>query len=181
MRIENILTERLLLIPFTHALTTSILEGNLEVLRELGINIKASWPDNETIETLPRILRNLEWVEEPSGFESWLIVKQDEMVVIGDAGFKGRPNANGVVDIGYAIIEEERRKGYGFEVAKRLTDWAFDQPGVKYMTGKCLIENVASARILEKLGMEEIFRDSELIYWRMSGYRYKVPFQKEEL
>lgn len=167
MSIERIYSDRLIFIPFTLAIATSILDGNLEVLEILGLKIDEDWPDKESIETLPKIIKNLELVEEPTGFESWMIIKQDNMAVIGDAGFKGKPNANGEVDIGYSIIEKEQKRGYGFETAKKLTDWAFSQQEVKFITASCLINNIASARILEKLGMQEISRNEEMIYWRI--------------
>jgi RimJ/RimL family protein N-acetyltransferase len=166
MSIERISSDRLILIPFTLAIATSILEGNLDVLESLGLKTDKFWPDNESIETLPKIIRNLELVKEPTGFESWMIIKQDDMAVIGDAGFKGKPNANGEVDIGYSIIEKEQKRGYGFETAKKLIDWAFSQQEVKFITASCLINNIASVKILEKLGMQEISRDEEMIYWR---------------
>lgn len=168
MSTEQILSDRLIFIPFTLDIATSILEGNLDVLEVLGLKTDKNWPDDETIETLPKIIKNLELVMQPTGFESWMIVKQDNMFVIGDAGFKGKPNANGEVDIGYSIIEKEQKRGYGFETAKKLADWAFSQEEVNFITASCSINNIASARILEKLGMQEISRDKEMIYWRIS-------------
>lgn len=168
MSIEKIFSERLFFVPFTLDAATSILKGNLEVLNNLGLQTDKNWPDYESIETLPKIVKNLEKVKEPTGFESWMIVRQDNMFVIGDAGFKGKPNANGEVDIGYSIIEKEQKKGYGFETAKRLVDWAFLQQGVKHITASCLISNIASARILEKVRMHEIYRDKKMIYWSIS-------------
>jgi ribosomal-protein-alanine N-acetyltransferase len=32
---------------------------------------------------------------ETDGFYVWMIVKKEDMTVIGDAGFKGAPNENG--------------------------------------------------------------------------------------
>ncbi|WP_233455096.1 GNAT family N-acetyltransferase [Paenibacillus elgii] len=110
MSVENITTERLYLIPFTRKLIISIIDGDYEDLINMGLNKGEGWPDEDAIETFPKILRNLELVKEPTGFESWIIVKKDRMTIIGDAGFKGRPNSAGEVDIGYAIIEHERKK-----------------------------------------------------------------------
>jgi len=168
MSIEQILSERLIFIPFTLDIATSVLKGNLDVLETLGLYTDNNWPDDESIKTLPQIINNLELVLEPTGFESWMIVKQDNMVVIGDAGFKGKPNAKGEVDIGYSIIEKEHKKGYGFETAKELADWAFSHQEVNFITASCLINNTASAKILEKIGMQETSRDMEMIYWRIS-------------
>ena len=163
MKIE---TERLILIPFTLAVATGVLTGKLEVLKELGLNIDDAWPDSEGLATLPKIVKILETVPRPTGFESWLIVKRATMSVIGDAGFKGRPDSTGMVDIGYGIIAKERQTGFGFETAKALTNWAFAQPGVRAVTAQCLITNQASIGLLKKLGMREIARDDQMIYWK---------------
>ncbi|MHB8062952.1 MAG: GNAT family N-acetyltransferase [Ruminiclostridium sp.] len=173
MSIEQILSDRLIFIPFTLDIATSVFEGNLDVLESLGLKRDKDWPDVESIETLPKIIKNLKLVIEPSGFESWMIVKKDNMIVIGDAGFKGKPDANGEVDIGYSIIEKEQKKGYGFETVKKLADWAFSQREVHFITASCLINNITSARILEKIGMQEISRDKEMIYWRISKNHYQ--------
>jgi hypothetical protein len=53
----------------------------------------------------------------------------------------------------------------GFEALKAIMDWLSNQHIVKVVKADCLIDNKASARILEKTGMKEINRDNELIYW----------------
>lgn len=125
------------------------------------------WPDQETLDTLPRIIEKLELVKEPTGFESWMIVLKHNSTGIGDAGFKGPPDKRGTVELGYSIIEQEQNRGYGMETAKALVEWVFSLPSVTSVTAKCLLENTASARILEKLGMEEVIRDDEVIYWKL--------------
>ncbi|ARS37318.1 GNAT family N-acetyltransferase [Pontibacter actiniarum] len=167
MQPQNIQTDRLILVPFTLAVADALLRGEVSILRKVGLQPTPSWPDQEAIETLPKIIRNLKLVQEPTGFESWMVVRRSDKTVIGDAGFKGLPNADGEVDIGYAIIEQEHQKGYGLEVAKGLADWACQQPGVKAITAKCLRHNAPSVRILKKLGMQEAGGDEQLIYWRM--------------
>ncbi|PUA39092.1 N-acetyltransferase [Paenibacillus elgii] len=169
MSVENITTERLYLIPFTRKLIISIIDGDYEDLINMGLNKGEGWPDEDAIETFPKILRNLELVKEPTGFESWIIVKKDRMTIIGDAGFKGRPNSAGEVDIGYAIIEHERKKGYGIEAAQSLVDWAFSNPEVKTITAKSLLNNIGSARILAKMKFKEICRDEEMIHWLLQN------------
>ncbi|MDR5000979.1 GNAT family N-acetyltransferase [Brevibacillus parabrevis] len=99
--------------------------GNFDELLADGYRLGDGWPDEDAIETLPKIIKNLELVGEPTGFESWMIVKQDGNTIIGDAGFKGRPNDQGEVDIGYGIIGNERKKGFAVEAARGLVHWAF--------------------------------------------------------
>jgi [ribosomal protein S5]-alanine N-acetyltransferase len=174
MIIEQISSDRLIFIPFTLDVATSILEGQLDALIPLGLKVDNNWPDAESIETLPKIIVNLKLVTEPTGFESWMIVKKENMVVIGDAGFKGKPNSEGEVDLGYSIIEQEQKRGYGFETASKLVDWAFSQSEVSFITASCFINNIGSARILEKIGMQETSRDVEMIYWRLSKDYYNA-------
>lgn len=169
MSSKRIYTERLVLIPFTLQAARALQAGDKGPVRELGLQATTYWPDQEAIDTFPNIIRKLELVPEPTGFESWMIVLKTDRTVIGDAGFKGQPNAKGEVDIGYSIIAQEHRKGYGMEATRALADWAFRQQGVKHITAKCLLDNEASARILVKLGMQEVVRDDEMIYWSIAN------------
>jgi len=141
--------------------------GNTGILAEIGLQPTRIWPDQESMDTLPRIIKRLEQLPEPTGFESWMIVLRHNATVIGDAGFKGAPNKEGIVDIGYSIIEQEQQRGYGLETARALVGWAFRHPHVEAVTANCLLENTASIRLLEKLGMQETVRDDEMIYWKL--------------
>lgn len=160
-------TNRLILIPFTLEITKTLMAGDTSILQKLGLQLTPYWPDQEAIDTFPKIIQNLEKVAEPTGFESYMVVHRHSMTVIGDAGFKGLPNADGEVDLGYAIITQAQKNGYGFEVARGLVNWAFQQPNVQAITARCLLDNVPSARVLEKLGMQEVSRDEELIRWKI--------------
>ncbi|MFS0553941.1 GNAT family N-acetyltransferase [Brevibacillus sp. 179-C9.3 HS] len=165
MSTKRIDTQRLMLIPFTHRIATNILRENYEELTDMGLTLGKGWPDQDAIDTMPKIMKALDLVGEPTGFESWMIISTDGMKIIGDAGFKGRPNAEGEVDIGYGIIEAERKKGYAIEAATGLANWALSQPEVKKITAKCLLDNIDSAKVLVKMGFEEIKRDDTMIYW----------------
>jgi len=120
------------------------------------------------MDILPIIIKSLEIDKTPSGFEAWMIIEKDDMQVIGDIGFHGKPNNEGEVEIGYGLVESARRKGYGFEAAKAIIEWAFSQEKVKAIKADCLINNTPSIRILEKLGMKEVDRDQDLIYWQLT-------------
>ena len=167
MPVPPIHTQRLILIPYTLEVARAIRAGNTGILAEIGLQPTRIWPDQESMDTLPRVIKRLEQLPEPTGFESWMIVLKRNATVIGDAGFKGAPNKEGVVDIGYSIIEQEQQRGYGLETARALVAWAFRQPQVKCVTANCLLENAASIRLLEKLGMQEVVRDDEMIYWKL--------------
>jgi ribosomal-protein-alanine N-acetyltransferase len=68
MKIKKITTERLYLIPFTIPIAQEVLNQQYTILSDMGLNLSQGWPDEDMMETLPRIVTNLEMVEEPSGF-----------------------------------------------------------------------------------------------------------------
>lgn len=133
----------------------------------MGFKRGLSWPDNDVLETLPKIINNLSRVASPTGFESWMIVKKDTLEIIGDLGFKGFNYEEGTIDLGYGIIKEERRKGYAEEAATELLKWALSDKVVKEVTASCLIDNVSSINLLKKLNFTETKRDDSMVYWSL--------------
>ncbi|HSR04615.1 MAG TPA: GNAT family N-acetyltransferase [Proteiniclasticum sp.] len=162
---KNIETTRLILIPMTLEVIKSLSAGSSEEVEKLGIGLDENWPRDDTRDILPILLESLEKSKVPSGFEGWMIVKKDNMQVIGDIGFHGKPDEKGEVEVGYGLVEKERGKGIGFEALQAIMEWVNSQTSVKVIKADCLIENMPSIRILEKAGMKEINRDHSLIYW----------------
>jgi [ribosomal protein S5]-alanine N-acetyltransferase len=167
LQIDRLITERLILIPFTTQICKNIINDDFSNLFKIGLKKGKSWPDNDVIETLPKIINNLSKVKSPTGFESWMIVKNDSLEIIGDLGFKGFNYEEGSADIGYGIIKEERRKGYAEEAVLALIKWAFSKEFVKEITARCLIDNVSSINLLEKLKFIEEEKDNEMVYWSL--------------
>lgn len=167
MAASNIVTDRLIIVPMKYSLICAVLEGRYGELTELGINRNIAWPRQDTLDVLNFLKGVMQDNDEVSGFDVWMIVKKEDMTVIGDAGFKGAPDENGCIDIGYGIVDSEQRKGYGYEAANALINWAFSQDGVKKVKADCLIDNYGSIKILEKCKMREVSRDNELIYWEL--------------
>jgi RimJ/RimL family protein N-acetyltransferase len=165
MELKNIVTDRLILVPVTLEIVRSLMEGSTEEVGRLGIVTDGTWPHKDTYDILPIIYKTLERDKVPSGFEFWMVVKKDDMKVIGDIGFHGKPDEKGEVEIGFGFVEQERGKGYGYEALRAMMDWTISRENVRVIKADCLVDNRASARILEKAGMKEIGRDDELIYW----------------
>lgn len=165
MDLKNIHTDRLMLVPVTLEITKSLIDGNSKEIEKLGIKTDKKWPTEDTMDILPIINKSLEKDKIPSGFETWMIVKKDNMQVIGDIGFHGKPNEKGEAEVGYGLVEHERGKGFGYESLNAIMNWLSFQESVKVIKAECLINNKPSARILEKVGMKEVSRDLDLIYW----------------
>jgi [ribosomal protein S5]-alanine N-acetyltransferase len=169
LKINKLLTERLILIPYTIEICKNIMNDNFEDLFKMGLQKGKSWPDKDVIETLPKIINNLSKVESPTGFESWMIIKKDSSEIIGDIGFKGYNYQEQNIDIGYGIIKEERRKGFAEEAATELIKWAFSKEIVKEITAKCLMGNNPSINLLRKLNFIETKKNQEMVYWSLQN------------
>ena len=169
LQIDRLLTERLILIPFTIQICKNIMNDDFGDLSIMGLTKGKSWPDADVIETLPKIINNLSQVESPTGFESWMIIKNDTLEIIGDLGFNGFNHDEENIDIGYGIIKEERKNGYAEEASKGLIKWAFSNKFVKEITARCLIDNISSINLLKKLNFIEMKNDNEMMYWTLQN------------
>lgn len=167
LQIDKLETERLILIPFTTQICKEILNDDFSILSKMGLKKGKSWPDNDVLETLPKIIHNLSLVESPSGFESWMIIKKGTLEIIGDLGFKGFNFENENIDLGYGIIKEERKNGYAEEAAKAIINWAFSNEIVKEITARCLPDNLGSIKLLHKLDFIEVKNDHEMLHWSL--------------
>ena len=169
LKIKQLTTERLLLVPFTIQICKNVLNDDYSDLERLNLKKGKSWPDNDVIETLPRIITNLSKVTTPTGFESWMIIKKDTSEIIGDLGFKGfNPKGNNI-DLGYGIIKEERRKGYAEEAVKEIINWAFSNEIIKEITANCLTENTSSINLLSKFNFSQLKTENGMIYWSLEN------------
>lgn len=94
-----------------------------------------------------------------NGFEEWgsdwkISLKTGETV--GGIGFKGLPDAEGIVEIGYGIDEAYRQRGYATEAVGGMVKWAMKENGVKYITAQTDPNNNISQKVLLANGF---FRD----------------------
>jgi RimJ/RimL family protein N-acetyltransferase len=98
----------------------------------------------------------------------WLIIVEETQYGAGLAGFKGGPDSQGEVEIGYGIDPAYRNMGYTTEAVRALVQWAFKDPTCTAVTAMGTEKsNKASIRVLEKAGMRpyrEVERTSD---WRV--------------
>ena len=58
-------------------------------------------------------------------------------------------------NLGYWLDEDLQNKGYMFEAANLVLNYAFDDLNLKRINAACLPHNVRSIKLLKKLGFEE--------------------------
>jgi len=86
------------------------------------------------------------------GFGNYTIIRKSDGIKIGTCGLFDREGLDGV-DIGYALLPEYERQGYVIEAAERIKKAAFEDFCFTVLYAITTHDNVASQRVLEKLGM----------------------------
>lgn len=146
--------------------------SDLEVVRYMP------WgPNNEeqTAEFIERSLASQD--EEPRVSFEFAVTLRDGGKLIGGSGIRLSGPANRSGDMGYCLRRDAWGQGYGTETARLLVTFGFEDLDLHRIWATCDAENVASAQVLEKVGMtrEGHMRDDSWIRgrWR-SSYLYAI-------
>ena len=86
------------------------------------------------------------------GFGLWAVELTETGACIGICGLIRREGLDDV-DIGYALLPAWRGQGYALEAARTVMDVATRQFGLRRIVAITSLENPASARLLEKIGL----------------------------
>lgn len=86
------------------------------------------------------------------GYGRWTLRLKENNEFLGWCGLKYDEEFE-AVDIGYRLLQEHWNKGYATEAAKACIDYGFTTLGLKCIIGVAYIENKASIRVFEKLGI----------------------------
>lgn len=157
-------TRRLKLIPFSLELKKATITDRDRLAELLGVRVPDSWPGPDMAEALPFFISEMETQADGAIWDGVIIHKEDG-ILIGDMGFKGRPDEYGRVEIGYSIIPEYRNQGYATEMICHLIAWAWQQPGVTTVVAECLDNNFGSIKVLEKAGMRRLPPEGNILKW----------------
>jgi ribosomal-protein-alanine N-acetyltransferase len=173
-----ILTSRLQLLSCTLQYFEALLQGE-EILGDLlNIDIPQSWTEfPEIILVAYDKLRN-----NPSmlGWFFYLVIHKEDKRLIGAGGFKGHPDPEGTVEIGYEITAEYREQGYGTELTQALVRFAFSHSYVKRVVAHTEEEYNAAVKVLQKSGMHFVGEAPEQLWkWEILREQYKWPQHEE--
>jgi RimJ/RimL family protein N-acetyltransferase len=100
-------------------------------------------------------------------FGTYQVIRRADDRVIGDVGFMGPPDATGAVSVGCSITEDARSQGYATEALWTLLEWARGQSGLTCVLADTTRSNLASQRLLERVGLHRVGEDGELIYYML--------------
>lgn len=162
-------TLNLLIIPLTQAQLANYSTSDFSLENSLYVNTIPRIVE----EKLANVIKNkiLPSVNDTSKnylyYTFWTIISKQENVMVADCCFKGEPNENGEIEIGYGTYPAFEGKGFMTEAVGEMVTWAFTQPNVKAVTAQTNPNNIASQKILQKNNFVQCGQTTENILWRI--------------
>ncbi len=159
-------TERLLLresrVEDAHALFA--MNAHPEVQRYTGE------PPPESVEVMAKLIVNYQDYQD-RGYGRLSCVLKSTSEVIGFCGLKKLPELGGAVDLGYRLTPESWGKGLATEASRACVAHGFETLALERIIGLVYPQNLASIRVLEKVGMRF---DGEVEYLGDRAHQYSV-------
>ena len=118
-------TVRLELRPLSAAAASALLDDRPTAARLIGASIPATWPQDDLLDVLPM---QAAAGPEDERFGIWLIIERATNAIVGDIGFLGPPD-HGIVELGFSVIPDQRRRGFATEATRALVAWALQRAG----------------------------------------------------
>lgn len=104
------------------------------------------------------------------GYGRWACVLKDTSTVIGFCGLKYLPDLD-VVDVGYRFLPPYWGRGLATEACLASVAFGFETLKLREIVGFVIPDNLASIRVLEKVGMTF---DGECDYDGIAAHRYRI-------
>ena len=108
------------------------------------------------------------------GYGNNLVIRKEDNMPMGACGLYERPGLP-MIDIGFAFLPAFEGKGYGYEAASRLLQAGKEDFGMQKICAITVKENLASQKLLHKLGLQFI---KNLL---VEGFKEEVMYYEKEL
>lgn len=142
----EIKTERLVLKP----LGKNYLNSTIRYAMDYENTKYMCYLPDETVEEAEEFLTNVEneWKKEKPQFLEFAVTYDDEHIGAVSVYFE-----NDAGELGWIIHKDHWGNGFAYEAAKALIDYAKSEIKVNHFLAHCDTENIASYKVMEKLGM----------------------------
>ena len=110
------------------------------------------------------------------GFGRWAVVQKSTGKFIGWCGLKYSATID-EVDIGFRFFKAAWNQGFATEAAKKCIQLGFDSLGIKRIVGRAMVGNIASIKVLEKIGLTFL---KEFDFDGEEGAIYEIVYNEKE-
>ncbi|MBO0852269.1 MAG: GNAT family N-acetyltransferase [Nocardia sp.] len=172
---QTLTTPRLLLLPLSKPMIAARLAGDdftleCDLLGEIApVHFGPEWP-GDILSSFPTLIHTLP--EFGVVDRSYVIVDRAGREAIGQMGTKGCLDPDGGAEIGYGVNKSLWGAGYATEAVRALCTELLADPEITRITAETVADNVASQRVLEKIGFTRAGSgwtddDGDLILWSL--------------
>lgn len=122
--------------------------------------------------------RNKQWRE--MGFGAWAVVEKATSRFMGHVGLFIIDHTD-VVEVGYALGKVFWGKGYATEAAQEALRYGFVEKDMQKIEAVAFPDNVASIRVMAKLGMQDMgitdeYYNTTLAHYRMTRTQFMALY-----
>jgi len=157
-------TERLELIPMTAELAPLAAGDRPALAAALSADVPDDWPPEHIDPPTMAFVRDKLTDPACAGWWPWFVLRLNPggtHTLVGIAAYKGPPDAEGQIEIGYSVVPSAQRQGYATEAVAALINRARAFPKVHRIIGETLPHLTPSIRVMEKLGFKYVGPGSE--------------------
>ncbi len=133
------------------------------------VTLYLQWAPHSDIQTTREFLRRCLKVWEQETAFPWVVIRKTDRNLMGmiELGIEGHRAC-----LGYVLARPYWGQGFATEAASAVVNWAIAQPPIHRVWATCDCDNHASARVLEKAGMQ---REGLLWRWAICPTMGSVP------
>lgn len=100
----------------------------------------------------------------PGEWGPWQVVERATGLLVGGVGFKGPPDDEGVVEVGYGLAAAARGRGLATEAVTALIEHARSR-GARAVRAEVDLANGPSMRVLERAGFLRVDDSADVTWW----------------
>jgi RimJ/RimL family protein N-acetyltransferase len=182
--VAEIRTPRLVLVPASIVTLEAQLESREALAGALRAEVPESWPPEHL--DADAVRWSIAWLERNAEQAEWgfyYFVEAPETTgagarLAGAGGYKGPPDAAGGVELGYAVVEDRRRRGYASEAVRALLARAFGDARVTHVVAHTLPELTPSIGVLRATGFEFVGKGNDP--YEPNAIKFEIPRERFE-
>ncbi len=168
-------TKRLILRPFTDEDCYDLYEWASSV----NVTRYVNWDKHRNLEDTKEFIKIVKELSEKNSLIFMAVELKSTKKVIGSVGIFQRSDLSRyTLELGYCLSDTAWGNGFILEASLAITDFGFlTMPYLERIEANCVVENIASRRIMEKMGMQRegvlrnFFEKDGRIY---NSYMYSV-------
>ncbi|MGB7710875.1 MAG: GNAT family protein [Microcoleus sp.] len=169
--LPSIETDRLLM----RKITLNDANDMFEYAADPQVSEYTMWSTHGSIEETKYFLKSLLKMYKRRELVDWGIVHKAEKKLIGTCGYVEWSMTHSRGEIGYALDRKYWNQGYMSEAVNAIMEFGFREMLLNRIEAKCEVNNIGSARVMEKVGMqlEGILRQQLFVkgrYWDLKIY-----------